>query len=58
MNESEIATYSPSEMTPHEELAYRSNVYTDGYFYPIFIGDTFRNRYIVLGKLGFGGEST
>jgi hypothetical protein len=58
MDESEIVTYSPPEMTPHEELEYRRNVYTDGYFYPIFIGDTYRNQYIVLGKLGFGGEST
>jgi hypothetical protein len=40
-----------------EELAYRGDVYEVGYFFPICIGDTFNKRYIVLGKLGFGGTS-
>ncbi|KAJ6036015.1 kinase-like domain-containing protein [Penicillium herquei] len=32
--------------------------YSPDLFYPVKIGDVFRSRYQVIGKLGFGGYST
>ncbi|KAJ5900246.1 protein kinase [Penicillium subrubescens] len=32
--------------------------YTPEHFYPVNIGDVFRSRYQVVGKLGYGGHST
>lgn len=39
-----------------EELALRPNVYEDGLFLPIYIGDVYRGRYIVVEKLGYGSQ--
>lgn len=32
--------------------------YSPEHFYPVKIGDVFRSRYQVVGKLGYGGHST
>ncbi|BDD61524.1 hypothetical protein MAP00_006565 [Monascus purpureus] len=32
--------------------------YSPDHFYPVKIGDVFRSRYQVVGKLGYGGHST
>ena len=32
--------------------------YLPEHFYPVKIGDVFRSRYQVVGKLGYGGHST
>jgi len=32
--------------------------YVPSHFYPVRIGEIFRDRYQVVGKLGFGGTST
>ena len=32
--------------------------YTHERFYPVRLGEVFRDRYQVLGKLGYGGSST
>lgn len=32
--------------------------YVPSHFYPVHIGETFRDRYQIVGKLGFGRTST
>jgi len=32
--------------------------YSPEHFYPVKIGDVYRSRYQVVGKLGYGGHST
>ncbi|KAE9966880.1 hypothetical protein BLS_006763 [Venturia inaequalis] len=41
-----------------EETISRPNVYEDGIFFEIHVGDTYQERYIVLQKLGYGMSST
>ncbi|RDW61134.1 putative Serine protein kinase [Aspergillus mulundensis] len=44
----------PTNKLEEEKLA----GYSPAHFYPVKIGEVFRSRYQVLGKLGYGGHST
>lgn len=45
----------PSSEKLEEE---RFDNFATGNYYPVFIGEVFRSRYQVVGKLGFGSTST
>ena len=44
----------PSELVEEEKIPW----YNPTDFYPVRIGEVFRSRYQVVGKLGYGGYST
>lgn len=41
-----------------EETISRPDVYEDGLFFEIHVGDIYQERYIVMKKLGFGSKFT
>jgi serine/threonine-protein kinase SRPK3 len=42
----------------HQELGLRKNAYKPGKFHPVYIGELYNERYLVLRKLGYGMYST
>lgn len=45
---------NPDDKLEEEKLPW----YSEDHLYPVKIGDVFRSRYQVIGKLGYGGYST